>query len=234
MDGQQGRGVVPIEMQDRDLENIVVVLGLRQDIEGKVIVRGPTNAIPLQQVAIRGGPPVVMASGEGTFTLRGVGEGTHSIRVDGLPPDAYVADIRQGPVSLFDTARTLAGPQYTISGSYAVPLEVIVSPNGGVIDGLVEAAAQQSVAGSTVVLIPGPTRRFVQAHYRTAVVGSAGEFRFQGLAPGVYHVYAWESVPNTAWLNPEFISSYEGRGQSVSVEAGKRQNARVRLIPRED
>jgi hypothetical protein len=196
MDGRPGRGVVPIDMQDRDLENIVVVLGPRQDIEGKVIVRGPTNLIPLEQVAIRGGPPVVMASGDGTFTLREVGEGTHSIRVDGLPPDAYVADIRQGPVSLLDAARTLAGPQYSISGSYAVPLEVIVSPNGGVIDGVVEATTQKTVAGSTVVLIPSPSRRFVQTQYRSAVVGSTGEFTFRGLAPGVYQLYAWESVPN--------------------------------------
>jgi len=234
LDGRQGRGVVRIDMRDRDLENIVVVLGPRQDIEGKVIVQGSTNAIPLEQVAIRGGPPVVMAAADGTFTLREVGEGAQSIRVDGLPPDAYVADIRQGPVSLFDAARTLSGPQYTISGSYAAPLEVIVSPNGGVIDGVVDAPAQQNVAGSTVVLVPGPSRRFVQTQYRSAVVGSTGEFTFRGLAPGVYQLYAWESVPNTAWLNPDFMSSFEGRGQSVAIESGKRQSIRVRLIQRED
>jgi hypothetical protein len=65
-------------------------------------------------------------------------------------------------------------------------------------------------------------------------VGSTGAFTFQGLAPGVYQLYAWEIVPNTAWLNPDFMSSYEGRGQSVSVESGKHQSTRVRLIARED
>jgi hypothetical protein len=233
-DGRRGRGILPIEVQDHNIENLVVVLRQGQDIEGKVVVRGAGNAIPLEQVAIRGGPPPVMAAADGKFMLPDVSEGTWSIRVDSLPSDAYVADMRQGTVSLFDSARTLAGPQYVVSGSYSVPLEVIVSPNGGVIDGVVEGAANQNVAGSTVVLVPGPTRRFVQLHYRTAVVGSKGDFTFQGLAPGVYQLYAWESVPNTAWLNPDFMSPYEGRGQSVSVESGKRQSARVRLIARED
>ena len=233
-DGRRGRGRVPIEVQDHDIENLVVVLQHGQDIEGKVVVQGGGNAIPLEQIAIRGGPPPVMAAVDGKFTLPDVSEGTRSIRVDGLPPDAYVADIRQGTVSLFDSARTLAGPGYVVSGFYSVPLEVIVSPNGGVIDGVVEGTANQNVAGSTVVLVPGTTRRFVQAYYRTAVVGSKGDFTFQGLAPGAYQLYAWESVPNTAWLNPDFMSTYEGRGQSVSVESGKRQSALVRLIARED
>jgi Carboxypeptidase regulatory-like domain len=233
-DGRRGRGMIPIDVKGRDIENLVVVLHPGQDIEGKVVVRGVSNAIPLEQIAIRGGPPPVMAGADGKFTLPDVSEGTHPIRADGLPPDGYVADIRQGTVSLFDSARTLAGPQYAVSDGYSVPLEVIVSPNGGVIRGAVEGPANHNVAGATVVLVPGPTRQFVQTYYRSAVVGSTGDFTFQGLAPGVYRLYAWESIPNTAWLNPEFIASYEGRGESVSVESGKRQDVRVRLIARED
>ena len=232
--GRRGRGVVSIDVQDRDLNDIVVVLRPSQDVEGKVSVQGASDAIRMKEIAIRGGPPVVMATADGTFTLRGVTGGDHPIRVDGLPPDAYVADIRQGGASLFDAARTLAGPQYVVSANFTPPLEVVLGTNGGVIEGVVETTAQQSSAGSTVVLVPGPPRQFVLTYYQTAVVGSTGEFKFQSLAPGVYQLYAWESVPNTAWLNSEFMSGYAGRGATVSVEMGKHQGVSVKLIPRED
>jgi len=74
----------------------------------------------------------------------------------------------------------------------------------------------------------------VLTYYRSTVVGSTGEFTFTGLAPGVYQLYAWESVPDTAWLNPDFVSTYQGQGKTITVDPGGNVNGRVRLIPREN
>jgi hypothetical protein len=88
----------------------------------------------------------------------------------------------------------------------------------------------RETAGVTVALVPSPSRRFVQSYYKTAIVGPGGEFSIRGVPPGVYELFAWDSVPETAWLNPEFLSRWEGRGQVISVEAGRSINARPRRL----
>lgn len=233
-DGRGGRGILQVEVVDRDVEDLRVVLRPNQDVPGRVIVRGANNVFPIEQIEIRSGGSVFAKPGaDGTFTLKGVSIGSQSIRVDGLPPDAYVADIRQGGVSIFDTARTLSGPQFVV-GDFSAPLEITVGRNGGTIQGVVETSRPQNVSGAVIALVPLPPHRFVQTYYRSSVVGSTGEFTFRGLAPGVYQLYAWETVPDTAWLNPDFISTYEGQGKTIMVDLGGNASTRVRLIPRDN
>ena len=136
-------------------------------------------------------------------------------------------------MSLFATAQTLAGPQFVV-GDFTAPLEITVSPNAGTLRSIVETSRPQNVSGAIVALVPQPPHRFVQTYYRSSVVGSTGEFTFKGLAPGVYQLYAWESVLDTAWLNPDFISTNDGQGKTIIIGAGDNVNTRVRMIPREN
>jgi hypothetical protein len=52
----------------------------------------------------------------------------------------------------------------------------------------------------------------------------------RSLVPGQYKLFAWDNVPVGAWMNTEFIGKFEGRGTSVSINAGSRQSAQARLI----
>lgn len=233
-DGRNGRGILQVEVVDRDLEDLKVVLRPNQDVPGRITVRGVSSGFPVEQIEIRGGGArFAKAGADGSFTLRDVPIGSNTIRVDGFPPDGYVADIRQGGVSIYDTARTLSGPQFAV-GDFTAPLEITVSPNGGALQGVVETNRQQNVSGALVALVPLPPRRFVQTYYRSSVVSSTGEFGFKGLAPGVYQLYAWERVLDTAWFNPDFIATYEGQGKTITIDAGRNVRTSVRLIPREN
>jgi hypothetical protein len=233
-DGSTARGTLQVEVVDREIEDLKVVLRPNRDVPGRITVRGVSNGFPFEQVEIRsGGARFAKAGGDGTFTLRDVSIGSNTIRVDGFPPDSYVADIRQGGVSLYDAARTLSGPQFNVD-DFTAPLEITLGTNGATIQGVVETSRQQNVSGAVVALVPLPPRRFVQTYYRSSVVASTGEFTFRGLAPGVYQLYAWERVPDTAWLNPDFIATYEGQGKTVTVDPGGNVRTSVRLIPREN
>ena len=55
-------------------------------------------------------------------------------------------------------------------------------------------------------------------------------FLLKGVPPGVYQLFAWQSIPDTAWLNPEYMSRWEGRGQVVSMDAGGTVTVRARLF----
>ena len=82
--------------------------------------------------------------------------------------------------------------------------------------------------------MPAPARRFVQSYYKATTAGSAGTFSFKGVPPSVYQLFAWETIPDTAWMNPEFMSRWEGRGQLISIEAGGSVNVRARLFSKDD
>jgi hypothetical protein len=54
----------------------------------------------------------------------------------------------------------------------------------------------------------------------------------KGIASGSYKIFAWESIPATAWLNAEYLSKYEDQGRVLTVPGSL--DAALSLIPRDD
>jgi hypothetical protein len=86
-------------------------------------------------------------------------------------------------------------------------------------------------SGKTVVLVPASSRRQNPSLYRIANTDAQGHVALANLAPGQYKLFAWDSVPTGAWMNAEFIAKVEERGTAVTVNAGARQSAQLKLIP---
>jgi len=229
--GVRGRGMTPIDVRDEDLHDIVVSLQPPQDIAGRVSAADPTRTISFSGVRVQLGTRSANAEPNGTFVVPAVLNGFYAITVDGLPPDAYVSDIRCGGVSLHEMAHDLDGPELQV-GLSGASLQILVANNGGSIEGLVDERA--AAAGATVVLVPDNSRRFVQSDYKAGVARSDGTFSFKGVPPGMYQLFAWESIPDTAWLNPEFMARWEGRGQAVSMEAAGSVTVRAHLFSKDD
>ena len=53
----------------------------------------------------------------------------------------------------------------------------------------------------------------------------------KGVPPGKYALFAWESVPVTAWMNSDFLARYQNRGRQVLVTQGTRMNVQLDQIP---
>ena len=182
--------------------------------------------------------PVVDA--EGSFTIPAVPEAQYRFQVTFGPPsnnaqtstvsqapplgpNAYVADIRQGGSSVYDTG-------ISVGDRPLGPIEVVVRTNGGGLDGIVAGANKLPAGAATVVLIPVPSRRDNPSLYKTATSDAMGRFSVRGIAPGEYTIFAWTDVPGAAYRNPEFMKKYEGRGASVMVMAGAKLSVSVDLI----
>jgi hypothetical protein len=100
---------------------------------------------------------------------------------------------------------------------------------------VVRDASQKVFASARVILVPtGPTRRQNLMLYKQATSDNSGNFTINGIAPGDYKVFAWELVPNSAWMNAEFIAEHESRGQAVSIGSAAITNFEVKLIPKEE
>jgi hypothetical protein len=127
-------------------------------------------------------------------------------------PDVYISDIRQSSRSVYDQGVVTVGKEA------ADPVEVILSANGGRIEGTVEATDKSSTS-VRVSLVPEGSRRDNLLLYRRASLVQ-GRFVLTDIPPGNYKLYAWEDLPTGADENSEFMSTYETRGRAVTVRVG--------------
>jgi len=108
-------------------------------------------------------------------------------------------------------------------------LEVLVSPNGGRIDGLV-LKDDEPFSGGTVTLVPESDRRKEQRLYKSTTTDQNGQFSVRGVVPGDYKLFAWETIEEGAYEDPEFLRPYEERGKSIHVDEGSRLNLQLQLM----
>jgi hypothetical protein len=180
----------------------------------------PLDNIPLP-IPARIGPQAVDASG--AFVIRNVPEATYTLTLSPLPTGAYIADIREGGASVFDSG-IVAG---TASHEQ---IEIILDTNGQTLEGVVLDEKQQPVSGAAVALVPPANRRQNAALYRTARSEADGRFKLTGVAPGDFKVFAWKNVPATAWQNAQFLSRYEAQGRNVNVKVENNASLRLTVI----
>jgi hypothetical protein len=236
-------GRTTVEIRGGDLEGLPIVVHQGMDLKGRVTVDGvPRSSGVRVSIAVddnsdrSGDGPTANVydqvsrfspklEQDGTFTIPMVPEGRFRVtaRVTDSIPNVYVADIRQGATSVFDEG-------IQIGTSSPNPIEVLISSNGGSLDAVVFGADQKPVPDMTVVLVPGTQRRQNPALYRTGRSDVNGRVLMTNLPPGQYKLFAWESVTFGAWMNAEFIGRIEERGTAVTINAGAKQTAHVRVV----
>jgi hypothetical protein len=171
----------------------------------------------------------VILDADGAFNLVNLVESQYSITAltgPGLPADAYVSEI------LVDSKNASEDGSFTIAGHSEVNMEVTIRRCGGILQGSVEDAKHNPVAGARVLLIPDPPRRGNLLAYKGATSTATGTFNLNGVAPGTYRLYSWEQNTSGAEQNADFMKEYDLLGTSISVTAGATQsNIQVRQIP---
>jgi hypothetical protein len=55
----------------------------------------------------------------------------------------------------------------------------------------------------------------------------------RGIAPGSYRLFAWETVDEDAYQDPDFLRAFADSSQNVSVSSGERLTPEVKVIPAE-
>jgi hypothetical protein len=226
-----------VNVSNADAQGVRVALNPAVNLQGIVVVNGTgAKSFPLESIqiglrglsipSIRGAPlnnsafPVDAA---GKFTAVGLSGERAFVRVSGLPDTAFVSDIRQGELSVFDSGLEITGS--------AEPLRVIVDAAGSTLEGIVRNPQGQPESRVTVVLVPAVERRQNASLYKTRLTNDAGQFEIHGIAPGTYTVFAWKSVPPTAWQNAEFLSSNLDRGHVINIAPASRATLELEAIP---
>src|SRR4030095_1319590 len=88
---------------------------------------------------------------DGTFKVDNVLPGDYRVNVTGMPPGYYLKSVRLEAIDAIDQP-------LKVTTSAAGPLEVVISPNGGVIEGTIVDDKQQPVRDTQAVLAPDRQR----------------------------------------------------------------------------
>jgi protocatechuate 3,4-dioxygenase beta subunit len=167
-----------------------------------------------------------IVSADGSFEWKSVPPGTYFVELAGQGggnSDWYVKSVLAGGHDVNESGINVNG------GS--VVLDLVASPNGGVVDGVAVNAKGEPVANAVIVAIPEARLRGREGRYCKTVSDQSGRFTLRGITPGEYTLFAWESLDGEAYLNPDFLKSHEGQGSALHVGEGERKNIQLQVIP---
>ncbi|HEX4999963.1 MAG TPA: carboxypeptidase-like regulatory domain-containing protein [Terriglobia bacterium] len=235
-----GTAVTPVEVADRNVENVRVQMFSQALIPWRVTVEGDSNGSPSSlQVSLTRDPPVVGAprGGIGISTApRGArapqtglvtGMGDYRVNVSGLPSGTYVKSIRLGGDDVLRDGLHVYGP-------IANTLEIDLGARAGQLDGVVVDDQGRPFINAAIALVPPLGQRQSRLDlYKTTASGADGRFRIDGITPGEYKLFAWEDVQTGDWYNPDFMRKEDLRGQTVRVSEGPSKSIVIRVIPAE-
>jgi hypothetical protein len=234
-DGRRLSARVPVEVGSANVDGIVVSLGPIPDVTGKVTAEGNADTKgaalhvrldPMSSVAM-GGAAGGQVSNDSTFRFQNVSPDVYQVNVLGTPENFYLKSVRFGDADITDSGLDF------MQGTQAGELSVLISPNGGQVEGSVENAKGDPAGAAIVVLIPDAPRRQLQRYYKTANADQNGHFTIKGIPPGEYKLFAWEQVEYGAYQDPDFLKPFESSGESVSISEKSHETKHLKAIPAE-
>ena len=83
------------------------------------------------------------------------------------------------------------------TGSEASALDILISTHSAQISGIVKTPKDQPAQRARVVFVPESNREHLDL-YRVLMTDSGGHFTLSSIAPGVYRVFAWQSIEENA------------------------------------
>ena len=231
-------GRARFEVRENDVSNISITVPPSLEVRGTVAATGTAGIPPNTRVtllpadAARKHPAyqlVFTRSGlvalDGAFSVPAVLEGHYRVAgVAGLGPDLYLADVRQGAMSVFDSG-------FNISARSNDPIQLVIGSGAGTVEGVVREAPSKGFPGANVALVPEAARRENLALYFPTTSDASGRFVIRGVPPGDYKLFAWESISPFAYQNSAFMARHEERGRVVHVGQGGTSSAEVTIIP---
>lgn len=229
----------PIVVSDRHVNGLQVALSPMGELKGTVTIEG-ADTLPggASLVGFDRSPILVgfdsFENGSNPSAQVGA-DGKFSIRM--ILPDRYHPWVVHEPRSCWVKAiryenRDVKDEGIDLTSGITGPVEVVLSPTGGDISGVVVDEDGNPVPGATAILLLKPDTYL--AHYSThysANTDYQGKFQFRPVRPGDYKVFAWEDVAYLAWFDPEFMKPFLSRGVELSVAENDKKSLALKTIP---
>jgi protocatechuate 3,4-dioxygenase beta subunit len=236
--GQVTSARMPLEVGNGPVTGVLLQPSPGAELRGAVKVEGGTGTdLSKMRVSFAArtaggsgmmGGPGAQGSGtvkaDGTFSVSNVQPEHYDVRVSGLPDGSYIKSIKVGDSEALET-----GVDFS-PGVMPGEIAVVVSLAAGALDGAVQSDKPELANGAIVVLVPEGRRSESDRFYVTATADATGHFSMKNITPGEYRLYAFDNVENGAYMDPDWMKVYEGRGERVSVKEGSRESVQPKLV----
>ncbi len=229
----QGRvelGHVTVRVDDHDVDGVVIEATPAHGLKGSVRFDGnEAGQISGLPILLRGldsnAMQISRTREDGGFDFPLVSAGRYSLFV---PDDAkyYVKTLR------YDGKESRSGVITIANGDG--PLELVLSARGArIVADVKRGDAVAPVVAARVVLVPDTESSAERAFgTRPAVRDQNGVYSIGNIAAGAYRLFAFESVPEEAWVDAEFWKEIRSKGVDLRISEGESKNAEVPLMTR--
>jgi hypothetical protein len=223
---------VPVDVGSGDLQNIIVRLSPPLAVTGKIAPEREDTNLKLDSLRLNFAPATPGPGG---------GQARPDIAADGafqaqLPANTYFVELTGAPQGYYLKTVKLAGREMPDAllelSSTGGPVEVLLGADAGAISGRVTNARGDAAADVRVTVVPasGSPRRDL---YKAANTAEDGSFTINGLPPGDYKVFAWETIEGNAWMDVDFRRPFESLSASAEVRGGLSPNVTIRMVGRD-
>jgi hypothetical protein len=224
--------VIPIEVRGADVEGLLLNVHPTVTVKGTVTVDekppgmnkvsvwlqaegAQARKFGYQELAYRA---VLADKTTGTFSISGVPVGLFRVMTGALPRNLYVADVRSGGRSVFDSG-------FDVGTDAPPPIEVALRSGSGSISGTVIDGNGKAVPGAVVALVPALPYRQNRARFHAGAADVSGRFSIGSVAPGEYQLFAFSAaietesavIPNGAYFSSAFLARFEEKGVAVII-----------------
>jgi hypothetical protein len=223
------RGVALVQVVDSDVENVELIITRDLTISGRLSVENGTTVPAGAKVELRPIDPTgrigsavgqVVMNADGRFLYKNLSPAPYRVAVSNLPMDLYMKEARLGNLDVLTQSLEWMRPT-------ADALNIVLAKGGEVRGTLTDASTQQPVANHQVVLIPGANRSDL---YKTAMTDADGRFTIQGIAPGDYTAFSWQTIEPFRYFDLDFVGQFGNNGTSLYITENSRAIADVQLI----
>jgi hypothetical protein len=238
-------GSLTANIVDRDVDAGKLIIPLNASISGhmekaeapsvifdKVRVRlrpldlrsGSTAMLPRPSSPAKDGTfSFTLTNQNGTFST--AAPGLYQIDVGGLPEDVYVASIKLGGREVRDTG-------FRVDTDLPGPLEISLSQQGGVVNGVVKDRSGKPVVDSFIALMPFNRELVYSNLFRETRTGLDGAFTIRGIPPGEYGIVAVENLGAGESKSGEFRDAYQSRILKVIINQSSLETVNLTVASR--
>jgi hypothetical protein len=215
-----------VYIADRDVDDLAFRLEPAFSIQGTILLEESSPdklaraRVTLEPVGANAAPSFAVISADGSFTLDNLAPASYAVRV-APAPGLYLKSAHLGNVDISADCRLDATRG-------AGPLTIVMRGDGGKLTGNARPAVAWLPLRVTVAPEGAPSARFDLLH--TVWPESDGSFHVDGLAPGDYKVFAWQTDNDGLTESAEFRKLFEGKATSVTVTANGLVTSEVRTI----
>ena len=246
--GRDLTGSARVEVTNRDVENVALTLTAGIDIAANIFLEEAATPAASEAVSsfdwiqlritldtddILGNSAGEPVDAQGNFQFVDVAPGDYRVRLITTPNRGfYVKRILLGSEEIAPDDPITIGPDF--SG----PISVLLSPNGGRIDGVASTTNGEPVSNGAIMLLPEDIPSTTSATQMSAIgrtlTDGNGNYSLSGIAPGEYLLFAWEASAQVPFLDPEFIRRFAARGERVVIREGDALNVNLQAITEDD